>query len=172
MGALIKAFLRWVAKRAAKKAAERAAKEAAKRAAKEAAERAAKEAAERAKREAAEAAKKARQKFNKNKKGCTQGCNEAPAGPKSSTGSGLTRQTAAQLRKSKASLERLIKEHRQKLADYKRDPLAFDNEGTLRNAPEHLKSKIIEGRIQTLEKQIAKQEGELRKVNELLGGAQ
>ena len=38
------------------------------------------------------------------------------------------------------------------------------------NAPEHLRPRIIEGRIQALEKQIGKQEGELQKVIELLGG--
>ena len=87
-------------------------------------------------------------------------------------GSGLTRQTTEQLRKSRLSLEKLVREHRQKLADYKRDPFAFDNKGTLRNAPEELRSKIIEGRINALKKQISKQEGELQKVNDLLGGGQ
>lgn len=77
-----------------------------------------------------------------------------------------------QLQRSKASLEKLIQEHRQKLADYRRDPFAFDNRGTLRNTPEHLRPKIIEGRIDVLEKQLAKQEGELQKINDLPGGGQ
>ena len=73
--------------------------------------------------------------------------------------------------KSKKSYEDLIKEHKQKLEDYKRDPLGNDNKGTYRNAqtPE-MRQKIYEGRIYALEKQIAKQEGELAKIIEALGG--
>ena len=90
--------------------------------------------------------------------------------PPSGAGSGLTRQTREQLEASRSSFEKLIIEHRQKLDDYRANPEAFDNKGTLRGAPDDLKPKIIAGRIKALEKQLAKQEGELRKVIEQLEG--
>jgi hypothetical protein len=72
--------------------------------------------------------------------------------------------------KSKKSYEDLIKEHKQKLDDYKRDPLGNDNKGTYRDAPTpEIRQKIYEGRIRELERQIAKQEGELAKILEALG---
>jgi hypothetical protein len=90
-------------------------------------------------------------------------------GPKTGPGSGLTNQTRSELLKSKSSFEKLIAEHRQKLADYKSNPLGHDNLGVLKNAPSpEIRQKIIEGRIRELESQIAKQEGELRKVLDLL----
>lgn len=81
----------------------------------------------------------------------------------------LEEQTPAQLEKSKQSYEELIAEHEQKLADYKADPFAHDNKGILTNAPPEVQVKIIDGRIRSLEKQIAKQKGELEKILELLG---
>ena len=59
----------------------------------------------------------------------------------------------------------------QKLADHKANPLAHDNKGLLRNAPtDATRDNLIAGRVKVLEGQIAKQEGELAKVLELLGG--
>ena len=84
-------------------------------------------------------------------------------------GGAVEGQSRQELLKSKASFERLIAEHRQKLTDFRANPPAFDNKGVLRNAPEELRPKIIEGRIRAIEKQITKQEGELQKILELLG---
>lgn len=84
------------------------------------------------------------------------------------SGSGLTSQTLKQLQSSQASLQKIIAEHLQKLADYKADPFSpkNDNLGLLRNAPSKaIQEKIIAGRIEVLEKQIAKQKGELAKVD-------
>lgn len=83
--------------------------------------------------------------------------------------SNLEGQSRAQLEKSKQSYEELIAQHEQKLADYKANPLAHDNKGILAKAPPEIQAKIIAGRIKSLEKQIAKQKGELEKILELLG---
>lgn len=84
-------------------------------------------------------------------------------------GNNLENQTRAQLLKSKASYERLIKEHKEKLEAYKKNPDAYDNQGLLKNAPSpEIREKIIQGRIKQLEKQIKKQQGELDKINRLL----
>jgi hypothetical protein len=62
-----------------------------------------------------------------------------------------------QLRRASRRHAKNIEEHKQKLEEYKKDPYAHDNKGTLRNAnPEH-KPKIIRGRIKEIEGQIAKQ---------------
>ena len=46
-------------------------------------------------------------------------------------------------------------EHMEKLEKYKKDPLKFDNQGLLRNAPnEQVRQKIIESRIAHLEREI------------------
>ena len=80
-------------------------------------------------------------------------------------GSGLLNQTRGQLRSSIRSFEKLIAEHRQKLADYRANPHAHDNKGLLAKAPsDEVRANIIEGRIRVLEAQIKKQEGELQKV--------
>ena len=78
-----------------------------------------------------------------------------------------------QLLRSEASYEQLIAEHEQKLADFKADPMAHDNEGRLRNAPsDEIRQKIIEGRAKALEGQLAKQRGELAKIKKHLGDSQ
>jgi hypothetical protein len=81
-----------------------------------------------------------------------------------------TKRSRAENQKSKKSYEDLIAEHKQKLEDYKRDPLGHDNKGTYRNAPTpEIREKVYNGRIQELERQIAKQQGELAKIIEALG---
>ncbi|MCP4600244.1 MAG: hypothetical protein GY847_06880, partial [Proteobacteria bacterium] len=99
---------------------------------------------------------------------------EAVLGGKSGSakrfGSEFTRQSQQQLLKSKRSYERLIAQHRRKLTDYKENPFAFDNRGTLRNTQEHLRPRIIEARIKELERQIGKQERALQIILELLNG--
>ncbi len=78
-------------------------------------------------------------------------------------------QSRDKLEKSRNSYEKLRDEHKQKLAQWKRDPLSMDNKGTYRNAPTpDARQKIFEGRARALEKQIAKHESELRKINEAL----
>jgi RHS repeat-associated protein len=47
----------------------------------------------------------------------------------SRTGNNLSSQARAELQKSKASYEKLISEHQQKLSDYKANPFAHDNQG-------------------------------------------
>ena len=73
--------------------------------------------------------------------------------------------------RSKRSYEELIADHKKKLEDYIRDPYAQDNLGTLRNAPnDAIRQRIIDGRIRELQSQIAKQEGELAKIIDVLTG--
>ena len=76
--------------------------------------------------------------------------------------------TDNQLRKAQKSYEDLIEEHKQKLKDYLANPDAYDNKGILRNASPQLRSKIIQGRANALQKQIKKQENELNKINDEL----
>jgi RHS repeat-associated protein len=61
---------------------------------------------------------------------------------------------ASSINKAISSLKKNIAEHTQKLKEYKADPMKFDNKGTLKNAPEELRDKIIAGRIKHLEKEI------------------
>lgn len=55
---------------------------------------------------------------------------------------------------AKSNYQRML-EHVEKLEKYKKDPLAFDNQGILRNAPsEQVRRQIIEARIAHLEREI------------------
>ena len=55
---------------------------------------------------------------------------------------------------AKSNYQRMT-EHIDKLEKYKQDPLRFDNQGLLRNAPnDHIRQKIIESRIAHLEQEI------------------
>lgn len=76
--------------------------------------------------------------------------------------------TREQVLKSKRNYERLLKEHQQKLKDYKRDPFAHDNKGKLQGKSPEVQQKIIQGRIRELQRQINKHEGELEKIAEAL----
>jgi hypothetical protein len=78
--------------------------------------------------------------------------------------------TREQQLKAKRTLEKRIAEHEQKLADYRRNPAAHDNDGRYANAPtEAIRQQVYEGRINVLLRDIAKQKGELAKVIEALG---
>jgi RHS repeat-associated protein len=67
-----------------------------------------------------------------------------------SGGGGLSSSDARTVR----SLERRIGEHQQKLDAYRNNPDAFDNNGLLKNAPDWLRQRIIQGRIRHLENEI------------------
>ena len=75
--------------------------------------------------------------------------------------------SASQL-KSIQSYENLIAEHEQKLAQYIKDPYAFDNKGFLKNAPTpEIAQKIIDARIRGLQQEIQTFQDNILKI---LGG--
>jgi RHS repeat-associated protein len=77
----------------------------------------------------------------------------------------------AQLQRSERSLERNVAEHKEKLADYRRNPDAMDNQGRLANARSPAeRQQIIQGRERALQQQITKNENELLKVRDRLRG--
>lgn len=99
----------------------------------------------------------------------SMGSNEGESDSKVSQESDMRKQSNEQLQKSKESYEKLIEEHQKKLDDYIKDPYAHDNKGILENAPnQEIRDKIIQGRIDALQKQINKQQGELEKIIDLL----
>lgn len=75
-------------------------------------------------------------------------------GPSGSGGSGGNNNETANARAIK-STEKQLAAHENKLAEYRANPMKFDNKGILRNAasPE-IRQKIIEGRIGKLQKEI------------------
>jgi len=73
-----------------------------------------------------------------------------------------------QLKKSKNSFENLIKEHKEKLDEFKKDPVGKSDPKLLEGKSKEVQQKIMDGRIKALEKQIKKQEGELNKINQKL----
>jgi hypothetical protein len=96
------------------------------------------------------------------KPGCTTNCD------KPNPYRSLTRE---QQERAKRTLEKRIAEHEQKLADYRRNPAAHDNDGRYANAPtDAIRQQVYEGRIAVLVRDIAKQRGELAKVIDALGG--
>ena len=65
-----------------------------------------------------------------------------------------SRLSKSEYRSAKSNYQRML-EHMEKLEKYKKDPLKFDNQGLLRNAPnEQVRQKIIESRIAHLEREI------------------
>lgn len=93
---------------------------------------------------------------------------EAAAQGKSTSGQPYSNQTRQQLEKSRKSYEELIREHEMKLAEYRKNPFSQDNKELLKDQPPEIQKKLIEGRIRVLEKQLEKQRGELKKVDEAL----
>ena len=73
------------------------------------------------------------------------------------------------LRKSIDSYEKLIGEHEIKLKEYMEDPFAHDNQGLLQNAPnDRIRQKIIQGRIQALQREINIYRKNIEKLRRLL----
>jgi RHS repeat-associated protein len=90
------------------------------------------------------------------------GSGSGSSGCSRSTGGGLSGQQAD---KAIRSLEKQIAEHEQKLAEYIRNPEAFDNQGLLRNAPsQQIREQIISGRIRKLQLEIQKFRNEIGKL--------
>ena len=72
--------------------------------------------------------------------------------------------TKSQL-KSIFSLESQIAKHQTKLAEYIKNPMKYDNKGFLKNAPnEAIRGKIIQTRINNLNKEIRKFQNEIQKI--------
>lgn len=79
-------------------------------------------------------------------------------------GANLSKEAAKGIR----SLEKQIAEHKEKLAEYIKNPDAFDNKGFLKNAPsKEVRQKIIQTRIKHLESEIKNFEKQIEK---LIGG--
>ncbi|ATB42063.1 hypothetical protein CYFUS_007539 [Cystobacter fuscus] len=89
----------------------------------------------------------------------------APGGESKNSYVGLTR---AQLEKSRRSFIKLIEEHEKKLLEYRTDPFANDNLGKLKNQPPEIQRKIIQGRIDDVERQLRGQRLNLKRVEEVL----
>ena len=80
-------------------------------------------------------------------------------------GSNLPKQLTPSQTKSINSLVKQIDSHQNKLAAYKKDPMKFDNNGYLKNAPnEAAKQKIIQGRIKHLENEIKTFQNNITKI--------
>lgn len=79
------------------------------------------------------------------------------------------RQSDSELQRSKSSHQKLLAEHIDKLQSYKENPLAHDNNGRLKNAPsKEIQQKIIQGRIDQLEKQIRRQTNDLELIEDII----
>ena len=80
----------------------------------------------------------------------------------------FAKQSKAELLKSRAPHEKLIKEHQTKLADYIKNPDACDNLGLLKKVSPDIRQKIIAGRVKELNSQITRQTTDLTLINNLL----
>ena len=94
----------------------------------------------------AEAARRAREKVDELRSAETV----------NSANSNLKKQTPEQLDKSFRSELNNYNEHLEKKADYQENPYAHDNQGLLKNNPDHT-DEIISGRLNNLDKQIGGQ---------------
>ncbi|HSE64063.1 MAG TPA: RHS repeat-associated core domain-containing protein, partial [Thermoanaerobaculia bacterium] len=63
-------------------------------------------------------------------------------------------------------LEATLRDHEQRLANYRRDPDAYDNKGFLKGKSEEIRRRIIQGRIRKLERQIENFKRLIRKLQE------
>lgn len=82
-------------------------------------------------------------------------------------------QSKDDLLKSKESYEGLIKEHKAKIEEFKKDPIGNSSPDALKtmtkdNPSQEILMERAKGRISALEKQLNKQIGELNKINEAL----
>ena len=91
-----------------------------------------------------------------------------PMKTESSQSSSEVRELTSSEQRSVRSLQRNIEGHETKLAQYKANPDAYDNQGILKNAPTpEIRQRIIDGRVRHLETEI----NTFRKqVNDILGG--
>jgi len=81
------------------------------------------------------------------------------------TGNNLPKQLTPSQLKSINSLQKQIKTHQSKLAAYKKNPMKFDNNSYLKNAPnEAARQRIIQSRIKHLEKEIQTFKGNIIKI--------
>jgi hypothetical protein len=103
------------------------------------------------------------------------GSENASASNASGTGSAnpYSKQTKEQNLSTRKSYEKLIAEHKQKISDFKKDPIGQSDplwllQATKDNPSKETLLKRALGRVPALEKQLQKQEGELHKVNEAL----
>ena len=88
---------------------------------------------------------------------------------KKSINNNFANQTKEQLLKSKKSYEGLLIEHIEKLENYRNNPDLYDNKNLLNNITQEVRNKIIEGRINQLQKQIANHRNTLKEITKLLG---
>ena len=77
-----------------------------------------------------------------------------------------------QLEKSNRTTEKLIKGHKEKLQEYKNDPLKNDNKKILEGKTKEIQEKIIDGRVKKLEKEIQKFESNIEKNKDLIKNIQ
>ena len=74
--------------------------------------------------------------------------------------------------KYKEPTEKLIKGHKEKLQEYKNDPLKNDNKKILEGKTKEIQEKIIDGRVKKLEKEIQKFESNIEKNKDLIKNIQ
>jgi RHS repeat-associated protein len=81
------------------------------------------------------------------------------------SGAGEAADLTAQQERAVQSLQQQITEHQQKLAEYIKNPDAFDNQGFLENAPTpEIRQSIIDGRIRHLQNEIRAFEDGIKKI--------
>lgn len=96
---------------------------------------------------------------------------EEPCKGKCQSNNPYKNRTREQNEQSAESERNLIREHKDKLDQYSRDPYSMDNKGLLRNAPnDEVRARIIEGRKKVLRDAIERHRSELRKIEEALRG--
>ena len=86
-----------------------------------------------------------------------------------SSSNNYSNQSDKQLKNSKSSYEKLLSEHKSKLADFNSNPMGKSDPNKLKEAMKggpNAVRKFLQGRVESLGKQIKKQEGELKKINE------
>ena len=106
-----------------------------------------------------------------------KGAGRRPVGPRvadgAKGGNPYIGKPKPELLKSKSSYEKLIKEHQAKLDAFKKDPIGNTNPANLKqmmkdNPTQEVLLERAKGRIGALEKQLTKQQGELKQINEAL----
>lgn len=81
----------------------------------------------------------------------------------------LSRATRAQVERALRRYQDLLREHRQKLRDYKANPSAHDNKGYYRDAPSpEVREKIYNSRVRHLETEIRNFEQQIKLLESVL----